>query len=183
MKMGTALLAVLAAAVLANTATARAEEFDFRRTRWGMTPEEVRAAETDAEIAGETEDILHFRGEIAGVKTAIIYVFRDGALDRGGYAIDAAEGERVTEDYRAIRSFLIGLHGGEYEWELNPAPGETGEFPGPDDLEILRELVLAGAVDPVAVWDTGRAAVYLRLTGKDGRAVVEVHYLSRPGIR
>ena len=180
MKTITALLAALCALGPATAGTGRAGELDFRRAGWGMSKEQVRASETEAEFFGETGEILIFRGEIAGAGTRILYVFRDGALERGVYAFEGTDGERVIEDYRAVLSFLIGLHGGDYELELNAAPGGTVD---PDDLEALRELVLAGAADPVTAWRTDRSDIYLRLTNKDGRAAIEVHYLRRPPVR
>ena len=179
MKTITILLAALA--VLA-AGTVRAGEFDFRRTYWGMFKEDVREAEaeTESEPFGYTETTLSFQGEIAGVRAWILYLFRDGGLDRGVYSIEPVDQETVVEAYRAVRSHLLDLHGDGAEEEMNL--DEESELAGtldPYNPDELLRLVLARAAAPMTTWYTDRSEIYLRLFEKDGRAAIQVDYLSR----
>jgi len=168
--------AILSAAVVAVLilAAGTAAAGDFRRAEWGMSKEEVREAELEAEPFGETELALTYQGEVAGVGALILYIFRDGKLVRGVYSFRIAGPETAIGDYRAVRSFLLDRHGPAAEEEIASA----GSTEPADDDELLR-LVLSGAASPTTTWHTEGTDIYLRLTEMDGNAAVEAHYLGR----
>lgn len=174
------IIILLAALAVSAAGVVRAGEFDFRRTYWGMFQEDVREAETEAEPFGETEDTLSFQGEIAGVRAWILYLFRDDGLDRGVYSIEPIDQATVMDDYRAVRAFLLDLHGAGAEEDMNLK--EESELAGtldPYNPDELLRLVLARAAAPVTTWQTDRSEIYLRLIEKDGRAAIQIDYLSR----
>ncbi len=169
----------LAALAVFSAGITRAEEFDFRRARWGMTPEEVRETETEAAPFGDMEGLLSYRGKVAGVEAMILYLFRDGRLERGVYSIEPVDPGKVIGDYQGVRLHLIDLHGPGTEEDMNLEETELAGKLDPADPDELLELVLARAAEPVTFWDTDRSEIYLRLTEKDGRAAIQVDYLSR----
>lgn len=61
-----------------SVSTAFAEEFDFRKTRWGMTQEEVKKNETFSKI--EEEKKLKYHGKMFGIDCFIDYSFKDNKL-------------------------------------------------------------------------------------------------------
>jgi hypothetical protein len=63
--------------------------------------------------------------------------------------------------------------------KLNLEDGEAAGDLDPDNLDGLVELVLAGGAEPMTYWETGATEIYLRLTEKDGRAAIQLDYLSR----
>ena len=78
--------------------TTRAEEHDepfhFRRIRWGMTPEEVRAAETEA-ILGETAGGLRFATTTLGMPCLLDYGFAHGRLVRARLSFSDPAGRDI----------------------------------------------------------------------------------------
>lgn len=73
--------------------------YDFRKTRWGMSPDEVKAAENREPTRSETKSSGVFRVgykdvDLFGVKIWLVYSFVDGKLWGAGYAKDKGlEGE------------------------------------------------------------------------------------------
>ncbi|MDP8236040.1 MAG: hypothetical protein P9M08_06630 [Candidatus Erginobacter occultus] len=169
----------LAALAVFSAGITRAEDFDFRRARWGMTPEEVRETETEAAPFGDMEGLLIYQGTIAGIEADIIYIFQNGRLERGVYSIEPAESQAVSRDYPRARSHLVELYGPPLVEKLNLEDGEAAGDLDPDDLDGLVKLVLAGGAEPMTYWETGASKIYLRLTEKDGRAAIQVDYLGR----
>ena len=178
-------LIILAAALAAAAVTpalirAGDGETDFRRARWGMTPDQVREAETEAEPFGATETTLSFQGEVAGVRAWILYLFRDDKLIRGVYSIEPPDQDRVPEYYHALRYHFLDLHGAGETEDMNL--DEESELAGildPYNPDELLKLVLARAAAPVTYWRTERSEIYLRLFEKDGHAAIQADYLVR----
>ncbi len=81
--------------ILLYTSTSLAEaQFDFRKTRWGMTRDEVKASET-AKIIKESkffdfmdEDGLVYADKIADMDTEICYFFSNNSLIVAIYRFD-----------------------------------------------------------------------------------------------
>ena len=78
--------------------------YDFRKTRWGMSPDEVKAAENREPTRSETKSSGVFRVgykdvDLFGVKIWLVYSFVDGKLWGAGYAKDkglAGEFEKIA---------------------------------------------------------------------------------------
>ncbi len=174
--MRTIAIVITALAVLFAGA-ARAEELDFRGARWGMTPDEVRQAE--AAPFADMEGLLIYRGTIAGVEADVIYLFQDGRLERGVYSIEPVDSRTVSEDYRKVRSHLLEIHGRPAVEKMNLEEDEADENLDPDDPDDLLVLVLNRTAEPMTYWETETTEIYFRLTETDGRAAIQVDYLSR----
>lgn len=169
----------LAGLVLLAAGIVRAEEFDFRQARWGMSPDEVRKSETEAVLFAEMEGVLSYQGTIGGVEAVIFYLFRDNRLERGVYSIEPVDPGDVIGAYQAAHSFLFELHGQPPVEKLNLEDVEEAENLDPTDLEELLKLVLAKAAAPMTYWETESTEIYLRLDEKDGRGAIQVDYISR----
>ncbi len=169
----------LAGLVLLAAGIVRAEEFDFRRARWGMSPGEVRNSETEAVPFADMEGILSYQGTIGGVEAVIFYLFQDNHLKRGVYSIEPVDPSEVIGDYQAARSLLFELHGRPPVEKLNLEDLEAAENLDPTDLEELLRLVLAKAAAPMTYWETESTEIYLRLDEKDGRGTIQIDYISR----
>lgn len=66
------------------------EGFDFRQTKWGMTLEEVRAAEAGSKLVSQSQpfpwyDVLLYETDLKGQTYELKYMFMDGRLSRGSY--------------------------------------------------------------------------------------------------
>lgn len=82
-----------------SAAAADEVKYDLRNTTWGMTIEEVKAAET-AQLVKEKPAQLQYKLKLEGHKTQLYYYFKDGRLYKGMYEIE-------TRDFEADLALFI----------------------------------------------------------------------------
>jgi len=153
---------------------------DFRRARWGMSPDEVKQTETEARRSGETPELLLYEGDIAGVSASFFYLFDQGKLARGICTVEPAVQDTVMDDYERIRAYLLKEYGEPAEEELNLKEEAVGDL-DPADPGDRYQLVLRKAMGPLTVWMSGGTRIYLQLTEKDGRVAVQIGYFPLSG--
>lgn len=73
-----------------------AEDFTFRKTKWGMTAAEVKASEP-LEIAKEDENLLGYKTSVIGKDVFVVYFFIDNQLTRARYVL--AESHSNKSDF------------------------------------------------------------------------------------
>lgn len=59
--------------------------YNFRKTRWGFSPERVKLSEEGRRPDESTRELLVYRINIKGVKCKLIYTFKDNKLRTAGY--------------------------------------------------------------------------------------------------
>ena len=74
---------------------------DFRDAKFGMSPQEVRATEEDADWESSVEDALAFETKLAGYDVVAGYIFVDERFIRGAYIM--AEEHQNHDEY--LREF------------------------------------------------------------------------------
>lgn len=79
--LGGLILMVIAIFCVTPQMAYSAEAYDFRKVRWGMTPDEVRKSE-DLALAAAHQDFLEYRGSILGEMCTVRYHFTNGHLLR-----------------------------------------------------------------------------------------------------
>ncbi len=198
-----AMLFLLTAAVIAAE-----RKPDFRQASWGMTPAEVKKAETRAEaVSGSPPGELWYRDSLIGAYPArVLYEFAQGKLVRGAYLLS---GPRRPADYDYLQNLLIAKYGppadvsalnpfGEREttWEagateislLEKRDGNGAEGPGADRRENARPATeleinyygVAGAKKDAARYRKTEAAD--RFTDAVIREVIEDWHEVAPGV-
>ena len=80
---------------------------DFRDATFGMSPQEVRATEEEANWETPEEDVLAFDTKLAGYDVHTGYIFVDESLVRGAYFV--AEEHENDNDYLRDFEHLNGL--------------------------------------------------------------------------
>lgn len=80
------LLIIMLCSISVTYAVSQDEEFDFRKTRWGMTMEQVKASEKTP-IVFESKDSIAYSVEVTGweKKVRVVYNFIDDKLVRAKY--------------------------------------------------------------------------------------------------
>lgn len=152
------------------------EGTDFRKSRWGMPPDEVKKTESSEQMSGEMPGVLSYEGEIAGVKAWILFLFDDGKLERGVYSIDAGQ-DSVIEDYEKVRDYMLKKYGKPTEVKMGPGDDMfTGDL-DPTNPADLYSLVLRKSVRPETIWKRDETQIYLRLIEQDGRVAIRIDYL------
>jgi len=98
--------------VLLTASALTADEYDFRKTRWGMSKEEVKLTE-DNEPAYEESDFFGYENEIAGMDCYVIYVFTSDKLVRTKYSFIHEHANRTDyiQDYQELKEILTKKYG------------------------------------------------------------------------
>jgi len=174
-----AVLLIVAAAVMAAGASAcrKAEEGgsgDFRKAKWGMTKDEVKASEK-LPVSEELPGVVTYVGELGGKPAIIGYVFNaEGQLMRAGYLVDNYDippGDYVAAFEKAKRDMGVRLgrpSADGIEW----ASGVQDET----DPEKFGEAACAGKLQYAVSWINDRTAVNLTLDGDGGKCRLGAMY-------
>jgi len=85
---------------------------DFRKVNWGMNKDEVKKAET-MEIIQESDDIIAYQTNLAGMQTLLIYIFADNKLTRAKYSIidEHSNKNDYISDFSKIKELLSKKYG------------------------------------------------------------------------
>jgi hypothetical protein len=155
------------------------EKFDFRRTNWGMTKDEVKKAEPKGP-KHETEDSLIFDGSYRDMITYITYQFKDGKLYRAGvlYPEKLASDSLYLENYENIKQDAIKAYGKpalDEETLLNP-----GAVIEPDKKG---EAVCRGDLALGAQWNVPGSMVVLMFRGEGEKCLVSLIYMSEAALQ
>ncbi|RKU30259.1 hypothetical protein C6497_04670 [Candidatus Poribacteria bacterium] len=59
--------------------------YNFRKTRWGMTPAQVELSEVGSTVVQRTGRHVVYYATIDGVSCKVIYIFKDNRLRTAGY--------------------------------------------------------------------------------------------------
>lgn len=89
-----------------------ADDFTFRKTKWGMTPAEVKASEP-LKIAEENEGIIGYKTSVIGKDVFVVYFFIDNQLTRARYILAETHSNRndFITDYEDFKKILIKKYG------------------------------------------------------------------------
>jgi hypothetical protein len=175
-----AVLAVIIIAAFINQAyTGSGASHDFRKTRWGMTPAQVKLTENSAPVS-ETElppyDLaISYKGKYEDFDAEIGYLFSDGKLVLGGYAVTNKYGDpaQYVKDYEKIKGVLAEEFGKPASDEKVWTPGEKETAPG-----AYGKAVTEGKLILQTAWHTPRTEIFLTLEGGNVNAILSVLYYS-----
>lgn len=133
----------------------------FRSSCWGASIEDVKKNEK-GELIIDKPDILAYKATIAGLSTMVIFIFVDGRLVLGRYAIDElhANNNAHLDDFNALKELLKKKYGPSgssnvfwnndlyrdnySEWGMAISCGHVSFFEVWDDEETHIELQLMG---------------------------------------
>lgn len=96
--------------MVAANRTAEPAAYDFRRTVWGMSFDEVKAIE-DSDAALGSRDVLMYDRMLGGVPCTVHYEFVGGRLTQGTYALWGDPTPRTIEDFDSLAQLLIEKYG------------------------------------------------------------------------
>ena len=175
-------LALIAAIIFAAAAPPRAEKdasHEFRKTRWGMSPAQVKLTENAAPVS-ETElppyDLaISYRGKYEGLDSEIGYLFTGGKLVLGGYAVTNKypDPQQYVKDYDRIKGVLTAQFG-------KPASDEKTWSPGQQEVkpEAYGKAVTEGNLILQTAWHTPETEIFLTLEGGNVNTILSVLYYS-----
>lgn len=154
-------------------------EFDFRKTTWGMSKEEVKASEIDQPQL-EEENTLDYATLVDGNVMQYGYTFKDDKLYRAGYYLltPLEDKQEYIDIYMRAKENLIDQYG---------PPVVDAEEQVNRDAEIKpderAEAVCRGDMLYGAQWNLPRTGIQLILRGEDSKCHFTIMYVSNPQSR
>jgi hypothetical protein len=174
-----ALIAAIILTTLAPLSHAQTKSHDFRKTRWGMSPAQVKLTENAAPVS-ETglppyDLAISYRGKYEGLDSEIGYLFTNDKLVLGGYAVTNKyqDPEQYVKDYDRIKGVLTGEFGKPASDEKVWSTGGQEEKPG-----AYGKAVTEGRLVLQSAWHTPETEIFLTLEGGNVNTILSVLYYS-----
>lgn len=147
-----------------ETETKKAPEFNFRKTTWGMSRDQVKASE-DTKPTGEKPDVLTYRDELDGIPAIVGYLFDGDKLTRTGYLMHGSyeDPNKYIEDYDKVKESMIKTYGAPAQDEIQWKEGEESQ-----DHAQYGKAVCDGKLRYTTVWTDGVTMITERLGGENG---------------
>jgi len=174
-----ALSLLIICAALPAAYSADEKTHDFRKTRWGMSPAQVKVTEAGT-FLGEGplppyDLAITYKGKFEGSDVEIGYMFNADKLVLAGYAFTERHDDNAlyVKDYEKIKAVLTKKYGPPAQdtevWTDETKKVEPKEF---------GNAVAGGALVLQSSWNAPRTYVFLTLKGDDGNATLSALYYS-----
>jgi hypothetical protein len=150
------------------------ENFDFRKTNWGMSKDQVQKSET-SELLLEKSDILAYVGNLAGYKCLIGYIFTNNILVRAKYSITESVTNTINydSDYNTFKEFLTKKYGQPLKDEKN-----WNNDLYKDNYSDWGYAILFGHVTYLSYWATANSFIGLSFLVQNNDVSIVIEYLS-----
>jgi hypothetical protein len=149
---------------------------DFRKVRWGMTMDQVKAAES-AKPKTEKENVLGYEVSLPGFSDVVlVYVFAGNRLVRANYGVivEHTNDNDYIEDYRTLVGDLTQKYG-KPQSDDSTWKGDTFK----DDSDHWGLAVATGELVYQAVWVPNATQILLTLSGDNYNCRLSVQYTSK----
>lgn len=150
-------------------------DYDFRKTRWGMSRDEVKKREK-SEPKAESDTEIDYSDRVAGLNTTVGYVFIDDKLVSCGYLFDEPHTNKnqYISDYDNLKEAFIKKYG-------QPTDDQTI---WKDDLYRNKPdqygfAVSLGDLAYYAKWETPKTEITLSLRGDNYKIYLMAYYESK----
>ena len=163
------------AAIESSSKAASVEDPDFRKAKWGMTKEQVKALEDAKPAYEEASGLLYTNQTVAGLPATVIYNFNNDALAWGGYRIDTVHTNKnlYIDDYNNLKEKLSSIYGDPY---IDEVTWDNDLFK--DDPANYGLSVSIGYTSYIASWKTSRTVIILALNGDNYEVRLTLFYYS-----
>ena len=180
MKKNVSILLIVLLVLVISTLVLFAEEakYDFRKTNWGMSKEQVKATE-DKKPDGESDiinDVLYYKTKIGNNNFEYLYYFLEDKLYSGFYLFT---GEHTNEnlyidDYEELKEILAKKYGkpiiDEVIWENDLYKDDKSEW---------GIAISVGDLTYWALWETPTTEICLMLRGDNYEITLGITYKIR----
>jgi hypothetical protein len=152
-----------------------ADEYNFRKTKWGMSIEQVKLSES-IDIAEEAENILDYKNSVIGKDVFVSYIFIDNQLVRARYALADSHSNKndFIIDYNDFKEILIKKDG---------PPEKDDSFWKNDLFEYDHSkwgtAISSGHLMYISEWETEDTTILNALMGENYKISCVVEYRSK----
>ncbi|MGO9019122.1 MAG: hypothetical protein ACLQVJ_12325 [Syntrophobacteraceae bacterium] len=156
-------VAILAVLLFASAGFCQ-DRFDFRKTKWGMTRDEVKRSES-LQPVGEKKDKIFYKSTLDETPCMIAYHFLNNKLAQALYLFDQkhANPSDFIDDYNRILALLTEKYG-------KPVKAYT-RWTNPlyeNDPRYWGTALKLGHMSKIADWTTDSSEIHLSLLGDMG---------------
>jgi len=141
----------------------------FRKTRWGMSKEEVKQSE-GRKPDYEEEMVLGYSEKIAGMDVVLFYYFSDGKLYQAAY-VDVEKytfENKYIDDYKTFKKLLTEKYGDPI---LDKQTWYSDLYK--DDPSKWGFAISMGQMEYITSWRAGRTTITLELIGEN----YKIHFI------
>jgi len=155
------LLFLTLSTILLFSNIAFSEDYDFRKTKWGMSKAEVKKNEK-AKFVDEGADGFAYKGKLLNFNVLIIYRFLDNKLSEGIYSFEEKHmnDSDYIADFNTIKELLIKKYGAPYfdtyHWKNNMYR---------EDIQRHGTAISMGHLILLSKWETDRTNIDMILKG------------------
>lgn len=181
MREGHTFIAIALLCLLTCAAEAQDQDgYDFRKTKWGMTPAQVKASENTSPIAegpaSQCDLIIIYSGNVANLQTLYSYHFINNKLVSTFYNFRESyvNDNKYLEDYLKIKEILTRKYG-------SPSKDNTvwSNDLYKDDPQNYGTAVSVGHLALQSDWQTPGTDIRLTLKGENFQAGMGIIYIDR----
>ena len=153
------------------------KQYDFRKTRWGMTKKRVKGIEQIGLVV-EKEDLLTYRTHVYNLNCLVSYFFNQGILTRGKYEFveEHTDKNKYIDDYNNIRKILMKEYGKSKRMLCTWKNKNSLYRNNPEDWGFA---LSRGDLTYHSEWETPDTFIFLDLYGKDYKVYLTVDYKSK----
>lgn len=180
MKKNISILVIMSCILVIFALILSAEEakYDFRKTNWGMSKEEIKAIE-EKKPGGESDTCIAYKVEIKGKDFICLYELLENKLFFSGYNCkeEHVNYNLYINDYEDLKEILTKKYGKPIkdeeiwdslsEWELEAYKQNLGNS------------ISAGFLAYFAFWETPATRIELILDGDNYEINLRIRYISR----
>jgi hypothetical protein len=152
------------------------ENYDFRFTRWGMTPEEVTASESKLDPIEKGGNLIKYKTQILGKNVELVYLFAQNKLIGSSYKLEDnyLNSQHFITTYQKLKAALAQKYG----------PAQKDEIIWSNDayrnVNNKRGLALSlGHVKYLAIWETPDTTITCSLKEENFYVNCSVEYSSK----
>ena len=157
---------------------AKEQVYDFRKTNWGMSKEQVKATE-DKKPGGESDTVIAYEVKIDAKDYVCLYQFLENKLFFSGYNYkeEHINYNLYIDDYEDLKEILTKKYGKPIkdeemwdslsEWELKAYKQNLGNS------------ISVGFLTYFAFWETPTTRIELILDGDNYEINLRIRYISR----
>lgn len=158
---------------------AQQSQFDFRKTSWGMTKDQVKENESST-LVGDAGNMLWYTSTVASKNVEIVYTFLDHKLVNTGYYFIEEHSNKndYIDDYEYLKEILIQKYS-------TPTFDETtwSNELFKDDPSDWGRAVSLGHLDYLSSWETDTTKIILGLSGDNHEERLQAAYYSKYSLR
>jgi hypothetical protein len=165
------LITLLILVIFSLVLFAERAKYDFERTYWGMSKEQVKAAEKvgfPGKMLSETENEIDFESDAFGGNFSCVYLFLEDKLYQGGYVFMGKHKNKplYAEHYNELKETLIREYG----------------KPKIDNKELHFKFNEFNEIESswlTATWETSATIINLGLVFIKNKTVLAITYSSK----